>query len=765
MYSHPNIKLMDHLNSVKEIGLKVFYEKKGLKLIFDIDKIKAALENMLFFHDFGKASKYFQEYLNQSVKEQVITVDKKLRNHALISAVYSAYLTYIDTDNKILSMIVFETVKKHHGNIENIYEELVISPNKWRILKEQFESIDLGYFNKNNVSFEELEEFFLDVISDIDIDDFKSEYFYLLNFFFSVLTYSDKTEAIFHKKNITKSIPENIDTFIDNYKKVKFENNQNSELNLLREDIYNLIESKFIDAVNDKKIISIDVPTGSGKTLSVLNIVFKALKNNDNVKRIIYALPFTSIVDQTEEIIGEIFKINNYDADDYLTVHHHLVETGYKIENDESFEGEKALFLIENWDKPIILTTFWQIFNSILTNKNKQLRKFHNLANSFIIFDEIQALPYRYWGVIKEILTKLTKLLNCRIILMTATMPLIFSEAKKEIFPLVDFNNRKKYFNKFSRYGLNVINNLNNLNINELSKIAIDHIRKSSDKSFLFVFNTIKSSLLFYKILKDIFNDENLIYLSTNIIPSDRRKRIEKIKSRKGRKIVISTQLIEAGVDIDLDIVYRDFAPLDNIVQTAGRCNRNNKKEGEVFVFSLKKDNSVNRDSSYIYSKSNLIPTKNIFLEKNFFLESELLNIIKKYYMEVNKILSCNDSLKLKDDIMKLNYQNIYDNFKLIKEMPSVVVFVEKDKKAEDILKKFIALGEIEDKFERKNKFLKFRKDFYDYTISVKISADKVNDIKNFEEIGFLKVITKDMLDFYYKDDTGFNSEFEEQFF
>lgn len=759
MFSHPNIKLIDHLNGVMKIGLEIYNSKINLNLGFAEENINIALKNMLFLHDLGKATIYFQKYLQQAMTEEEITVDKKLRQHALISAIYSSYKTYLETDNEILSMIVFETIKRHHGDLNNINEELIIGKDSWKILEQQFKTIDFSYFNLNeNISLNDLKDFEDDVLYEIDIDDFTDKYFYILNFFFSILTYSDKTEAIFHKNNTKYDIPENINQFISNYKNIKFKNSKKTDLNILRKEIYDLIEDRFLNY--NKKIISIDVPTGSGKTLSVLNISFKALKFDNSIRRVIYALPFTSIIDQISEILEEVFKINGFNSDNYLTIHHHLTETKFNLTENYSVEGDKALFLIENWDKPIILTTFWQIFNSILTNKNGQLRKFHNLSNSIIVFDEIQAVPYEYWGLIKEILNKLTEILNCKIILMTATMPLIFLEEKNEVFPLINLEHRKKYFNIFSRYNLSIINNLNALNIDQLSKKAIEHINQETNKSFLFVFNTIKSSLLFYKILEENFINKNLIYLSTNIIPIDRVERIEKIKNEKKRKIVVSTQLIEAGVDIDLDIVYRDFAPLDNIVQTSGRCNRNNQEAGKVFLFTLQKDEANRKDSDYIYSKLNLIPTKNIFKEKNSFKESELLIMINKYYKELNKRSSKNISDSLKKDIIKLNYEDLHNNFKLIKNIPSVTVFIEKNEESTIVLNKFKALSEIENRFERKNEFLKFRKEFYNYTISVKITPDKILDIKNFEELGFLKVITKDMIDIYYKEDIGYDNEF-----
>ncbi len=755
LFSHPGIKLIDHLNGVLKIGLDIFHNKVDLQLPFNLRKIEIAIRNTLFFHDIGKATSYFQKYLKESIENKKVTVSKELRNHSLISAIYAGIYTLRETESKILSLIVFESVKKHHGDLENFKDMITIDKNQFKTLKKIWESLRLSELGlENDINFRDIEEFIEDdLFWGIDIEELSKEYFFLLNFIFSILVYSDKTEVKFHKNpQFIKPIFKNFDIYVKNYKALKFNNLQKNNINTIREEIFNQIERSF----NIKeRIFSLNVPTGLGKTLSVLNIAFSLLSQSEDIFRIIYALPFTSIVDQTAEIIKEILENNSIDYRKYLTIHHHLVETNYKI-LDDKYEWNEAQFLIESWDDPFIVTTFWQLFNSVLTNKNSQLRKFHNLANSIIILDEIQTIPYIYWDTIKEVLLNLCSMFNTRVILMTATMPMIFDEKKREIYPLIDSNKRKKYFNYFSRYKVIKVKNLDTIYLDELTEIAIGDIKNYPDKDFLFVFNTIKSSVQFFRNLKDYFQKEKIIYLSSNIVPIDRRKRITEIKKLRKRKIVVSTQLVEAGVDIDFDIVYRDFSPLDNIIQTAGRCNRNNRHKGILYLFMLKRDKNVaNEDVYYIYPKVSIVPTKEIFFGLNELDEKDLLDFVNNYYKKIKDNMSTNESHILNDNINQLEYENISNNFQLIKNIYTENIFIEKDERATKILNCFKEILNIDDRFKRKNEFLKIKKDFYDYTLSIKTFGNQIN-FNVFKEIGHFKILPKDMILTFYDDEIGF---------
>ena len=175
-----------------------------------------------------------------------------------------------------------------------------------------------------------------------------------------------------------------------------------------------------------------------------------------------------------------------------------------------------------------------------------------------IILDEVQAIPHKYWKLINETLTKATELLNCKIILVTATMPLMFDEAKGEITELA--SSKKEFFKKLNRIDLN-LNWFDKIDIKNLIVKLKENIDQHSLKSHLIICNTINSATDIYEQLSDAYPDREVLYLSTHILPLHRLETIAKIRDNPKGKIIVSTQLVEAGVDIDIDFVYRDFAP------------------------------------------------------------------------------------------------------------------------------------------------------------------------------------------------------------
>jgi CRISPR-associated endonuclease/helicase Cas3 len=264
--------------------------------------------------------------------------------------------------------------------------------------------------------------------------------------------------------------------------------------------------------------------------------------------------------------------------------------------------------------------------------------------------------------------------------------------------------------------------------------------------------------MFFNKLKEDFFNKE-LIYLSSNVLPFERKKRIFKIRENPREKIIVSTQVVEAGVDIDLDIVYRDFSPLDSIIQSAGRCNRNDKKrKGTVNIFKLR--NEQNKyDCIYIYSGLLLDVTNAIFNDKDIINEGDVLPLIDEYYRLIKKHSSKDTSREIIDAINELQYENVEEKFKLIEEKPSFLMFIEIDERAKELLSHFRELINIKDRFERKNEFLKMKSEFYQYVLSVKLSNQSKSYYNSFEEIENLKIVSDELVESVYDFETGLKME------
>ncbi|MEN8905713.1 MAG: CRISPR-associated helicase Cas3' [Clostridiales bacterium] len=793
IFSHPKKSLYEHLNNVEKIGSRILDSKKLNFSIIDLKTVKKINSISLFCHDLGKTTSFFQDYIisvNKNAK------NSKYKNHGLLSAILAFIIAKKLLDNDLHSFIVFILVLKHHGDLDNFenYFSKLKCDDEVDILNKQIKAI-------NYIELEEiLNSFKFNIPANIlNQDSVKStisyvgktlfmlkikriiknmEFYILINLLFSVLIFSDKTDAIFYGAN------EDIDRYfkMKNNKKIiksalvdNFKNSlksSNKKMVLKRNEIYNDVVESISEMNLKNRILSINLPTGAGKTIISLKsalVLKERLKQECDLEaKIIYILPFTSIIEQNYDVFKKIINSNDTRV---LMKHHYLSEREYLDSdgNSEDLDYGITEHLIETWESDIIVSTFVQLLHSILSNKNRKLKKYHNITNSIIILDEVQSIPYKYWKLVRELFIYMSKILNCYFIFITATMPLIFSENNKEIFELAKY--KEKYFKEmFNRYDVDTKYLKKTMDLSEFCLVLHSDIKLNSDKSYLIVLNTVKSSIYIFENLKELFKNEiEFYYLSTNVIPKDRMTKITEIKNTKKRKVVVSTQMIEAGVDIDLDVVYRDFSPMDNINQTAGRCNREGKnKIGKVYIVKLIDENTNREYSSYIYDYILLNSTENILKNIDKFNEKNVFELSYKYYNELEKYGSDNESSILIERMELLKYREAFtygDNkyiFKLIDdEFKTIDVFVETDEESIEVWNEYQEIFNIKNRFKRKIEFDKIKPRLHRYIISI---PEKI--LKRHIEIEECKLnyINNDMIFDLYDYDTGFKRENEKDY-
>lgn len=356
------------------------------------------------------------------------------------------------------------------------------------------------------------------------------------------------------------------------------------------------------------------MPTGSGKTLCSIRAALKTAIENKK-KRIIYVIPYVSIIEQTakvfEDIFGDVLPVlqhhSNYDFDDD------------KNEDENEITSEKLKRSCENWDAKLIVTTNIQFFESLYHYKGRRLRKLHNLADSVIIFDEIHMLPIDYIQPCLRAIGYVTKYLNSTAILMSATMP-NYDKFMERYMSGVKIENAVKdtsLFNVFDKCRYEYIGKC------ELASLA----EKAQEyDNALIIVNKRKTARELYDICSG-----NKYHLSTYMTPLHRSEIIAKIKEDIKNGInttVISTSLIEAGVDLDFKAVFREIAGIDNVLQSGGRCNREGKMDmGDVFVFETDGGNYQTKKKSDIIIRANI--TRNLFEE---FENISTDKCIKEYY-------------------------------------------------------------------------------------------------------------------------------------
>lgn len=333
-----------------------------------------------------------------------------------------------------------------------------------------------------------------------------------------------------------------------------------------------ILERCIAQAMQPPGLFSLTVPTGGGKTVASLAFAFAHAKAN-GMKRIIYVIPYTSIIEQTADIFRTIL------GDTNVLEHHSNVL--YDSANETDAHTIQLAQATENWDMPVIVTTAVQFFESLFACRPSQCRKLHNLANSVIIFDEAQMLPLPYLQPCIYAISQLVARYHASAVLCTATQPALASVFREFLpqYPITELC-------PSGTFGADIFRRVTFRQQGRLTWSMLAE-QLNAQKQVLCIVNTRKGAQALFRQL----NGDGVFHLSTLMCPAHRQKQIAEIRRRLADGLpcrVVSTSLIEAGVDIDFPIVYRELTGLDSILQAAGRCNREGKRpvsESIVTIF------------------------------------------------------------------------------------------------------------------------------------------------------------------------------------
>ena len=613
-WSHPNKLLENHIKNMISAGDE------------ELDK------QVKLYHDIAKLKNNFQIYIRDTSN------DKLDKNHSFLSAYFFLLNSKFD---EIPTLFGFLAIVSHHGDAVNLMT-LAREANKFFKNSKELEyweevasaakntRIYSGLSTKKDEFLGRAEKLRRYLI----LLQYKHKFTYedFINFksLYSNLVYSDKFEAIFNEpRQENKQIPLcELEQYISKLAEKSDDKKPNK-----RDTFRNFVLNNFDE---NHKLFTLTAPTGYGKTLTALNFALKF-----NKSRIIYALPFTSIIDQTYDIIAKIYE----NSDISVSKAHHKTTIGEENLTEED-RYSKIKFLMESFSGEINVTTLYQLIFSLFGNKNKDNVKFNQLKNSVVIIDEAQAIPYNFRKDFILLCEIISRRLDTIFIFMSATMPVIKSENFKEISNL-------DYFSKQDRYVIKWLDISGEEDL--LEKIG----QVARDKNTLVVVNTIKKAQELFVKLRDKFS-----CFCLNGYMYDRHKRatieavrcaIEKSKdsSLASKILLISTQSIEAGVDLDFDVGFREVSPISSIIQTAGRVNRHfGEICGELYVFP-----EISKFTKSIYG--DLYKVSGTILE-NFrqreVRESEILEISNLYFQKISNQL---ENLYIESEIKKLEFENI----------------------------------------------------------------------------------------------------------
>ena len=576
-------------------------------------------------HDLGKYKLLFQKYLKGEILSKT--------DHATIGSLYA--IDKFDFIGNILSYII----AGHHSGLPDYYHNEGIGGSLQARLNKEDNIISL------NEIIPKIETKILDNIkqptSKPNIN--KQENIHVwIRMLYSCLVDADYLDTEKYMSNTHRDNYEKIKSLYDKFYKYmnKFTDNcTQSDINKLRMSVLNNCIEAGKNSTNN--IYTLTVPTGLGKTKSSMAFAMECAKKN-NKDRIIIGIPFVSIIEQTAEDYKKIFGNN-------VLEHHSSVELNYKDR-----------LASENWNAPIIVTTNVQLFESLFASKNSKCRKLHNVCNSVIILDEAHQIPSEYLNPILKYLKCLVNDFNCTLVLSSATQPYLTNQ---------------KYFNGFENT-IEIIKSPNKLT-KLTNRTKVDWPKNYNHR---YSWHEIANELKEYKQVLCIVNTRNnckdlhslmpegTYHLSSYMCPAHRSKIIKEIKQKlkDNEKVrVMSTQLIECGVDIDFPTVYRELSGLDNIAQANGRSNREGKLPfGYVKVFRSIKDapsgmlrKSQNTMIDFAYN--NEPNFKNDSINKYF----DLLSYNTKSFDEFN---IC-DLLEKEAYECKIQFRTADHEFKLIK--------------------------------------------------------------------------------------------------
>ena len=422
-------------------------------------------------------------------------------------------------------------------------------------------------------------------------------------------------------------------------------------------------------------LFSLSVPTGGGKTLSSMSFALKHAITH-GMKRVIYVIPYTSIIEQNAAVFKDIFGEEN------VLEHHsnfsYSEEASIEKESEFEQQGIGVLKLAsENWDMPLIMTTNVQFFESLFAAKSSRCRKLHNIANSVVIIDEAQMIPTGFLKPCINTLVELVANYNTTVVLCTATQPamnkLLPPNFKQ---PLEIVNDPIELYRAFQRVK---VHNLGGVSDDVLAE------RLRAQEQVLCILNSKKHARIIFEKIKD----SDAFHLSTRMCPAHRSQILQEIrkKLKAGEPCrVVSTQLIEAGVDVDFPTVYRSTAGVDSIAQSAGRCNREGLREiGAVYVFKPEKHGLPSGWLSRTAKIGEGVLRRygdplSMEAVKDYF--TELYNI-EGEGLDKEKIMA---DIEEQEKALKFPFRTIADKFKLIDDQNTTPIVIPWDEKCRGII-------------------------------------------------------------------------------
>lgn len=644
--------LTEHTIAVANLA-KTFAQSYGSELAYWLG----------IYHDFGKANPAFQKYLKTGANKQ----------DSVPHAIWGASLLYNQLVQQKKLWQVSLPILGHHAGLHNSGTA----------------SSEMTRFRQQSPTADEQMKAFAALLQhppdkpSLKIPDFKSDPYhkeFWLRMVFSALVDADYLDTEEHfdpqkgqfrgKWPTVSELWQRFELGRTGYLE-KNKKTSSPKVTRVRTEVYQSCLTKAALRVKDgNNVFRLTVPTGGGKTLSGLAFALRHAQAN-NLERVIFAVPYTSITTQTAKVYREVL------GDDAILEHHSAIPVPDNAKDYQDGDTLRRQLASENWDASLVVTTTVQLFESLLARKPSKCRKLHNIANSVIVLDEAQTLPPELLKPTLNVLRLLVDHFGVSVVFCTATQP-AFAESRyledfKDKKPIEIVENYAEHFELLKR--VEYIRRPGKPDWPELAQ----EIVSLPQKQVLVVLNSRKNALALLQAIQatEALERTDIFHLSTLLCGAHRQKVLDEVSRRLGEKakppvILVSTQVVEAGVDLDFPVVYRAMGPLDRIVQAAGRCNREGGlvgESGKVIIFEPAEGTAPKR-----FYKRGMEKTE--FLLQSFsvndFHKPDLHKLyFQRLYDDDPKKL---DEDKIQDDRQELLFEEVARKYKFIEETASVVV-------------------------------------------------------------------------------------------
>ncbi|WP_236786835.1 CRISPR-associated helicase Cas3' [Anaerococcus ihuae] len=712
-------KLQDHINKTFKYYEKIIEEKNLGKVferfflgIFDqkegYSHFKDLIDSVILFHDLGKINSRFQR--NKLKNFELDLIDLGIEGeHSILSSFIYVYIFVgkikkLEIDDELKEKFYYLiflnafVISRHHSDlsdfsysIHNFFDLFIDERSKfYKTLKylKKDKNIKEEFF----ANFEEITNDIMDLVYDFDMDfsytDFKKskskEIYIYTRLIYSILVASDFYATTDYMNGYKTNLPQinknDLIKIYNNSKLIKsirksekdksYEKKEN--INDLRTKIF-LNAEKNLEEEKDKNIFFLEAPTGSGKSNTAMNLSYKLL--NNQINKIIYAYPFNTLVEQNKNTLLKYYKKTS--IEEKISIINSITPIE-KSDNDDFMKDWdyyiKSLLDREFLHSPFIITSNVGLFNTLFSNKRKNIFGLYQITNSVIVLDEIQAYREDLWNEIIEMLEIYAKIFNLKIIIMSATLPdlsaLLDDDKKRNIGKLIK-NPREMFNEPLFKNRVKI-----NYDLLDLGRIDYDHLLNhmkeniGNHKKILVEFIRKKDAENFFKILneEEFFYQYNILILTGDDNLRRKAQVIGQISGKIDKKtILIASQVVEAGVDIDMDIGYKDISMLENEEQFLGRIGRSDLKNDAVaYFFDMSDEKKIYKNAQDILTLRNKDRRKDL----------ETKDFSRYFALKLQKAKNDRDEyayINFEKDLVKLNFEKISKHMELIDDNRQMV--------------------------------------------------------------------------------------------